>query len=130
MTDFDDTRQNYSAPVNADRREKARIMADNVNSRINMHLNGHFDSCTLQGLADELEEVVRQYRAMGDRSVDEHRDDEIHKYEILVRSVSHYRLTIECTEAEKWTKAREQDGGIFEEIGTGTWEIESVDRAD
>jgi len=36
-------------------------------------------------------------------------------------------VEIECTDADKWAEARAQDGGIFEETGEGSWNVQTVE---
>jgi hypothetical protein len=120
----------YSAPVNAERREKARRMIENVHGWTQRNLDGHFDSIALHSVADELEGISRQIRAMSERSVDEYRDPDVHKYRVVVSSTSKYETEIECLDCDKWTEARARDGGEFSEIGEGTWHIESVEKVE
>lgn len=120
----------YSAPVNAERREKARRMIENVHGWTQRNLDGHFDSIALHSVAEELEGISREIRAMSERSVEEFRDPEIRKYRVVVSSTSKYETEIECLDCDKWAVARDTDGGIFEEIGEGTWTIESIEKAE
>lgn len=120
----------FVAPVNPERREQARLQADSLSRRLRIHLDGHFQSTDLHGLAEELDGLSRQFRAMAEKSVDDYQDPEIRKYEVRVSSISHYKVEIECTDAEKWAEARAQDGGIFEEVGVGSWTIESVEAVE
>jgi len=117
----------YSAPVNAERREKARRMIENVAGWSARNLDGHFDSIALHGVAEELEGMSRQFRAMSERSVDEYQDPTPRKYRVVVSSTSKYETEIECLDCDKWAEARARDGGEFTEIGEGTWHIESVE---
>ncbi len=119
----------FVAPVNPERREQARLQADSLSARLRIHLNGHFQSTDLHGLAEELDGLSRQFRAMAENSVDDYQDQTVRKYEIRVKSISHYKTTVECTDAEKWAVARDTDGGEFEEVGVGSWQIESVEEA-
>lgn len=70
----DDTRQNYSAPVNRERRDSARGKAKALRERLDIHLKDRFDSITLYGLADELEGLAEQFRAIGSKSIDDHKE--------------------------------------------------------
>ena len=117
----------FVAPVNPERREQARLQADSLSRRLQTHLSGHFQSTDLHGLAEELDHLSRQFRAVAEKSVEEYQDPTVRKYRVLVKSVSQYAVTIEATDAEKWAVARDTDGGEFEEIGVGTWQIESVE---
>ena len=119
----------FVAPVNPERREQARLQAESLSARLRIHLNGHFQSTDLHGLAEELDGLSRQFRAMAENSVDDYQDPTVRQYRVLVKSVSQYVTTIECTDAEKWAIARDADGGEFEELGEGTWQIESVEEA-
>ncbi len=119
----------YSAPVNAERRDKARRMIENVAGWSKRNLDGHFDSIVLHGLAEEFEGLSRQFRAMSENSVDEYQDPTIREYRVVVESVSSYSAFIECTDADKWTVARALDGGEFVEFGDGSWQIQTVEEA-
>ena len=39
---------------------------------------------------------------MAENSVDESQDPTVRQYEVRVSSISHYKVEIECTDAEKW----------------------------
>lgn len=119
----------FVAPVNPERREQARLQAEELSRRLQIHLDGHFQSTDLHGLAEELDGLSRQFRAMAEKSVDEYQDPTVRKYRVLVKSVCQYAVTIEATDAEKWAVARDTDGGEFEELGVGTWQIESIEEA-
>ena len=41
----------FVAPVNPERREQARLQADSLSRRLKIHLDGHFQSTDLHGLA-------------------------------------------------------------------------------
>jgi hypothetical protein len=121
---------NYSAPVYPARQEMLKRQTTELNERMNRFLHHPCDSIELSGLAEELEGLAANFRAARDRSVEEHQDPELHKYRVLVNSVQMFECEIECTDAERMAVARDTDGGIFTEIGEGTWSIESVERVE
>ena len=119
---------NYNAPVTAERQADLKRRTEAQRDRFARFLHHPVDSIELVGLADELEALAGQYRAVATRSRDEHQDETVRTYRVLVESVSQYEVEIECTDADNWAEARAQDGGIFTEIGEGSWTIQSVER--
>lgn len=120
----------YSAPVFPPRQEALKRQTEELNARMNRFLHSPLDSIELHGLAEELEGLSMQFRRASERSVEEHLDKTVYKYRVLVTSVSHYECEIESTDADRMQVARDTDGGEFEEIGEGSWTIESVERVE
>jgi hypothetical protein len=120
----------YSAPVFPPRQAALKRQTEDLNARMNRFLHSPLDSIDLHGLAEELEGLSQQFRRASERSVEEHLDKDIHKYRVLVTSVSRYECEIESTDADRMQVARDTDGGIFSEIGEGSWTIESVERVE
>ena len=118
----------YSAPVTAERHENLKRRTEEQGDRFARFFNHRLDSIELSGLAEELEDLARSYRAVATRSRDEHQDPTIRKYRVVVESISQYEVEIECTEAEKWAVAKDTDGGIFCEIGEGSWQVQTVEE--
>jgi hypothetical protein len=121
---------NYSTPVTRERQDDLRVSTENLHDRMQRFLHRPLDSIEVSGLAEELDGLAEEFRAVRNKSVDDYQDQTVRKYRVLVKSVSQYWTTIECTDAEKWAVARDTDGGIFEEIGEGSWQIESVESHD
>jgi len=120
----------WSAPVSAERQEDLKLRVESQRDRFARFLHTPLDSIEVNGLATELEDLAAQFRAVARRSNDEHQDPTVRTYRVLVNSHSQYEVEIEATEAEKWAVARDTDGGIFNEIGEGTWQIQSVEAID
>lgn len=120
----------YSAPVFPPRQEMLKRMTKELNDRMQRFHNAPLDSIELHGLAEELEDLSQKYRLASERSVEEHLDKTVRKYRVYVESVSMYETEIECTDAERMQVARDTDGGIFTEIGSGSWTIKSVERVE
>lgn len=120
----------YSAPVRPDRQATLKDRTEGTTDRLRRFLSHPLDSIEVKDLADEIEGLAEHFRAVAVKSVDEHQDQTVRQYRVLVKSVSQYVTTIDCTDAEKWAIARDADGGEFEEIGEGTWQVESVDLAE
>lgn len=120
----------YMAPVYPPRQEMLKLMTEELTGRLARFHNGRLDSIELHGLAEELDGLAAKYRAASERSVEEHVDPTVRKYRVFVESVSHYEVEIESTDADKMQVARDTDGGIFDEIGEGSWTIKSVERVE
>ena len=118
---------NYSTPVRPNRQERLKALTEELHDRMQRFLNHPLDSIEVSGLAEELDGLAREFRAVRNQSVDDYQDQTVRKYRVLVESVSQYQGTIEATDAQKWDDARLLDGGEFEEIGEGTWQIQSVE---
>lgn len=117
----------YSAPVAPERQENLKLRFDSLSGRLQRFLHQRLDSMELRDLADEIEGLAVQFRAVANKSNDEHQDPTIREYRVLVESVSSYSAIIEATDAEKWAVAKALDGGEFTELGEGTWQVQSVE---
>lgn len=117
----------YSAPVSPERQENLKLRHDSLAGRLQRFLHHPLDSIELRDLADEIEGLAMQFRAVATKSVDEHQDDTVREYRVVVESVSTFSAIIEATDAEKWAVAKAMDGGDFTELGEGTWQIQSVE---
>lgn len=118
---------NYSAPVTTERQDDLKELTEGTTERLKRFLNAPLDSIEVNGLADEIEGLAGRFRAVAVASVDDHQDQTVREYRVLVRSVSFYSAIIEATDAEKWAVAKAMDGGEFTELGDGSWEVESVE---
>ena len=117
----------YSAPVTAERQDNLKRRTEEQRDRFARFLHHPLDSIEVNGLADELEDLAQQYRAVASRSNDEHQDQTVREYRVVVESVSSYSAIIEATDAEKWAVAKALDGGEFTELGEGSWQVQSVE---
>lgn len=118
---------NYSAPVTAERQDNLKLRTEELHGRMQRFLHHPLDSIELSGLAEELDSLAEQFRAVRNLSVDDHQDQTVREYRVVVESVSSYSAIIEATDAEKWAVAKALDGGEFTELGEGTWHIQSVE---
>ncbi len=117
----------YSTPVRPDRQERLKTSTEELHGRMQRFLHHPLDSTELSGLAEELEGLADEFRAVRNRSVDDYQDQTVREYRVVVESVSSYSAIIEATDAEKWAVAKALDGGEFTELGEGTWQIQSVE---
>jgi len=120
----------YSAPVTAERQENLKDRTEELHDRMQRFLHHPLDSIEVHGLGEELEGLAAQFKAVSERSVDEHQDQTIRKYRVVVNSHSKFETEIECRDCDKWAVAQDTDGGVFTEIGEGTWHIQAVELVD
>lgn len=63
----------YSAPVIPERQEFLKLRTEELRDRFARFFNHPLDSIELHGLAEELDGLADQLRAVSERSVDEHK---------------------------------------------------------
>ncbi len=117
----------FSTPVTRERQADLKDRTEELHDRMQRFLNHPLDSIEVSGLAEELEGLAEEFRAVRNLSVEDYQDQTVREYRVVVESVSSYSAIIEATDAEKWAVAKALDGGEFTELGEGTWQIQSVE---